>query len=109
MVLVVDIRHWLLPNGDAHPSLRTRVLRIARLIEYGGPLPPRHARETLVECSRRPRRKQCPGLLWVAKLDNGALEAHCELCNDETIHISGWDETIWAEGPMPPVPLTNTH
>jgi hypothetical protein len=38
MVLIVDIRDWIDEHGMPVPALRRRVLRIARLIEYGGPL-----------------------------------------------------------------------
>jgi hypothetical protein len=105
MVLVVDIRHWLLPNGDPDPRLRRQVLRHAPLIEYGATLSPGYTRETLVECSHRPGRKPCPGLLWVFKLDDGTIEATCVVCKDQQIFISGWEETTWAEGPMEPVPV----
>lgn len=103
MVCVVDIRDWLLPNGQPHPRLRRQVLRHAQLIEYGAPLSPGYTRETLVQCSRRPGRKPCPGLLWVFKLDDGTIEAACVTCKDEQIFISGWEHTLWAEGPMEPV------
>jgi hypothetical protein len=109
MVLVVDIRHWLLPNGDPHPRLRRQVLRIARLIEYGGQLEVGYTRETLIECSRRPNRAPCPGLLWVFKIQDGTIEATCMICKNERIHISGWQETEWADGPMAPVPVHSEH
>jgi hypothetical protein len=90
MTLVVDIRHWLDENGDPHPKVRRQALRVARLIEYRGPLRERQMRETLIECTRRPARKACPGLLWVAKTDDGTIEAFCQLCDAERIYISGW-------------------
>jgi hypothetical protein len=40
-MLIVDPHHWLDENGDLpvdNPRLRRQVLRVARLIEYGGPL-----------------------------------------------------------------------
>ena len=69
-ILVVDIRHWLddagqLPEGPVR--LRQQALRIARLIEYAATLRPKTMGETPVECSRRPGRKRCMGLLWVEK------------------------------------------
>lgn len=105
MVFVVDIRDLLDEHGYPAQPTRRRGLRLARLIEYGGPLTPRHTRETLVECSRRPRRKPCEGLLWVVKTDDHRIEAFCPVCKQELIVISGWEETDWAEGPMEPAPL----
>jgi hypothetical protein len=100
---VIDIRHWLDDDGKPAAPVRRRALRIARLIEYGGHLEVGYARETLVECSRRIERRPCPGLLWVAKAENGTLEASCLVCRRERLVISGWEDTEWADGPMEPV------
>ena len=103
MALIVDIRHWLDEYGQPAPPVRRQALRIARLIEYGGPLAPRQGRFTLVECSRRPARRACEGLLSVVKVSDDAIEAHCESCHQEHIVITGWQDTEWADGPMEPV------
>ena len=103
MTRVIDIRHWLDEKGDPHPRLRSQVLRVARLIEYGGPLAIGHVRETLVECSRRPGRKPCLGLLWVVKTERGTLDALCYTCESDHVVISGWQDTQWADGPMEPL------
>lgn len=105
MQLSVDIRDWLNDHDEpATSELRPRVLRIARLIEYGGPLKPGETRLTLVECSRRPGRKACEGLLWVTKTDDDYLVATCPTCEDESITISGWQDTLYAAGPPEPLP-----
>lgn len=75
---------------------------MARLIEYGGQLEPGQVRETLVECSRRPKRKPCPGLLWVEKLPDETIAAFCLVCQMEETFIHHWQETMWADGPMEP-------
>jgi hypothetical protein len=105
MVLNVDIRHWLTETGEPHPRVRRQALRIARLIEYGGPLEPGQMRETLVECSRRPERRPCSGLLWVVKTQDGHVDAFCRICKQERVYISGWQETEWADGMMEPVDI----
>jgi hypothetical protein len=110
-MLIVDPWHWLDKNGDVpadNPRMRRQVLRIARLIEYGGPLQPLHTRETLVECSRRPGGKPCPGLLWVTKNASDGIEASCAVCDNQEIVINNWQETQWAEGMMEPLPLDST-
>ena len=102
-MLVVDPWHWLREDGslpDAPPRLRANALKVARLIEYGGPLEPGHCRETLVECGKRPGRRPCPGLLWVTKLPDNAIHAECMVCRQDEVHISNWEETEWADGPM---------
>src|SRR5262249_8893553 len=51
-MVVVDPHHWLLEDGSLPTEnlrLRRRALRIARTIEYGGPLRRGETRETLVE------------------------------------------------------------
>ena len=101
MALVIDIRHWLDEHGEPVPAVRRRALRVARLIEYGGPLAPRHTRPTLVECSRR----GCHGLLWVVKQPGGTIDALCPDCEREHLVIEGWESTCWAEGPLPALPV----
>jgi hypothetical protein len=106
-MLVVDVHHWLdggeLPHHDLR--LRRRVLRIARFIEYGGPLDVRESRETLMECKRRPGGKPCPGLMWVSKRGAPDFEilAYCVVCGEQEAAIYNWADTDWAGGMMAPV------
>lgn len=105
-MLVIDPWELLKTDGslpDGPPAKRASAIRIARLIEYGGPLEPGHCRETLVECGRRPQKKPCPGLLWVTKQSDGSLHAGCMVCKQEELRIRNWEDTLWAEGPMDPV------
>lgn len=107
-MLVVNVNDWLdqdgsLPTKDKR--LRRRVLRIARLIEYGGPLDYHETRETLVECMKRPHGKACQGFVWVVKTEGDNIHAYCPMCDSEEACISGWQTTIWAQGAMPPVNL----
>jgi hypothetical protein len=101
--LSVDIRHWLDEHGAPGAPVRRRALWIARMIEYGGPLEPGFARETLIECTQRPQRRPCQGFLWVAKRPDGLIDAWCPACDQVNILISGWEDTFWAHGPMEPV------
>ena len=101
----IDIRHWLASDGELPANnlrLRRQALRVARLIEAGGPLEPGQYRETLVDCTARPARKSCLGLVWVEKLADGRLEASCPACQRERVFIAGWEHTKWAGGPMGP-------
>ena len=110
MTLVVDINRWLDKDGDVpteNPSLRRAALHIVRFIEYGGPLRQLHGRETLIECKRRPGGKACKGWMWVVKQNDNRIQVHCPLCHEVEAVISGWEETLWAEGPMEPVPMTD--
>jgi len=105
MALIVDIRHWLDERGDlprVNLQIRRQALRIAQLIEAGGPLETGQFRETLVACSSRPGRKPCLGLLWVEKAEDDRIWAYCVACKREEIWISGWQDTLWADGPMEP-------
>ncbi len=108
MTLVVDINHWLDEGGGlptANLRLRRNALRIATLIEYGANLEPGEGRETLAACRRRPARAQCLGMLWVVKLPDNRIEAYCNVCRDTEAVISGWEDTIWADGMMPAIPM----
>jgi hypothetical protein len=103
MAQEINIQHWLDASGDPVPTLRRQVLRIARLIEYGGQLEVGQIRGTLVECSRRVERRACQGLLWVGKIDPATIEAVCMSCRREHLLVSGWEDTEWASGPMEPL------
>jgi hypothetical protein len=104
-MFVVDPWHWLEEDGSLPTTdvkQRRRALRVARLIEYGGPLTQGQARETLVECTRRPNGQRCPGLLVVVKTDDQAIFCTCPVCQGEEILIRNWEQTAWAEGPAEP-------
>lgn len=106
MLLVVDFQHWLDQDGNLpHDDLRfrRRVMRVARFVEYGGTLPPRSVRETLVECKRRPAHKSCPGLMWVRKEPDKSIVAFCPACDEAEMVISNWEGTAWANGMMEPL------
>lgn len=108
-MLVVDPWHWLTEDGHFiadNPRLYRRMLRIARLIEYGGELDKREMRETLMECARRPKGKACPGLMWVVKTQKDEILAHCMICRTEEVLIHNWQKTDWAGGMMKPVPVS---
>jgi hypothetical protein len=102
--LSVDIRHWLDEHGAPAEPVRSKALWVARMIEYGGPLEPGFMRETLIECTMRPKRRRCLGLLWVMKRPDDRIEAWCGVCEQLLVVVSGWRETEWAEGMMEPVP-----
>ncbi len=104
MVTVVNPWHWLNQDGSfpSDPRIRARILRVAQCIEYGGPLSHGFARETLVPCRRRPKRKPCPGLLWVLKQSDDAILAFCNTCHEDEYLIYEWEDTLWADGVMEP-------
>jgi hypothetical protein len=108
-VYVTRATHFLADDGGLPDSDDTRVrkaaLRVAGLIEAGGPLRVGQMRETLVACDRRIERKPCPGLLWVRKADDGRIHAWCFVCRRWEMWLSDWEDTEWAEGPMEAVPV----
>ena len=107
--MVVNIGDWLVGDDipDGPPRLRRNALRIARLIEYGADLPQLHACETLIECKQRPGRKPCSGWMWVYKQNDDRIQADCPTCHEVEAIISGWQDTVWAEGQMEPVPTAD--
>lgn len=102
MACIIDIRCCLDESGNPVPELRRRILRLARLIEYGGPLVHGAARRTLVECQCRPGRHPCAGLLWVIKTEDDLISTWCPICDSQEVSIMGWEETEWADGPCSP-------
>lgn len=107
LITVVNPHHWLQDDDSfpEDPRLRSRMIRVAQCIEYGGPLPRGHTRETLVPCRRRPGRQACTGLLWVLKQSDDAIHAFCRVCEADEFLIYEWEDTIWAEGPMESVDI----
>ena len=106
-MLIVDPWHWLEPDGSfpsANPHLRRQILRVARFIEYAGPLKHGESRGTLVECKKRPNGKPCNGLMWVEKeAEHDTIHAFCIGCGTAEAVISNWQKTPWADGMMEPV------
>lgn len=92
---------WAAPLGP--PNLRSRALRVAQCVEYGGPLQRGYWRETLVPCQRCPNGTACPGLLAVLKQSDDAILAFCLICKSDEYLIYEWEDTLWAKGPMEPV------
>jgi hypothetical protein len=107
-MLVVDPHHWLMEDGSIPTHdlrLRRNILRVARFIEYGGPLEPGEYQQTLIECARKPGRKPCLGLMVVMKTKDDTLLGFCPKCGVEEVLISNWQDTRWAEGaPLPLMP-----
>ena len=106
MMLIVDPWHWLNADGSLPVNnlpLRRQVLRVARLIEYGGPLAQGNTRETLVECTRRRDRNPCPGFLVVEKTADDRIHANCGVCGNDELLISNWHDTPWADGMLGPL------
>jgi len=108
MTLYVDPWHWLMPDGsfpEDNLRLRRNILKIARVIEYGALLRKKEGRETLIECTKRPNRKQCTGLLWVLKRPDSSLILFCPVCQTEHMVVNNWEETMWSVGQAMPVPV----
>jgi hypothetical protein len=103
MPMVVDINHWLTERGEIPlkpAQLRANALRVVAFIEAGGPLEVGFTRETVTPCKTR----GCPGLMWVAKVSSDRLEAFCRGC-EALVVVTGWEHSLWADGPMEPMPL----
>lgn len=101
MTLIVNPWHWLTPDGEIPqhiPDLRRNILRVARVIEYGALLASGEFRDTLIECTKRPAGKQCPGLQVVMKNGDDSILAYCPICETDHILVHDWRGTKWAHG-----------
>jgi len=100
-MLIVDPFHWLDRNGEIptdNLKLRTRLLSVLRVIEYGSTLQRGESCETLIECKKRPGGRRCLGLLRVTKTKDDSLFAFCPQCDAEHMLVSNWQNTKWALG-----------
>ena len=103
---IIDVTDWLDQRGQIPVNdlrLRRQVLRVAQFIESGGPLRRSEFRETLVACRRRPRGRDCVGLMWVTKNQDDSILSYCLVCETDEALIRGWQDTDWADGPMDPI------
>jgi hypothetical protein len=107
MTKVVNPWHFLDEDGGFpdDPAARSRAIRIAQCIEYGGNLQRGHSRETLIQCRRRPDGAACPGLLHVLKQKDDAILVFCVICEVDEYLIYEWEDTLWAEGQMEPIDI----
>jgi hypothetical protein len=108
MTLYVDPWHWLMPDGELPEDnirIRRNLLKVARVIEYGALLQKNEGRETLIECTKRPNRKLCTGLLWVLKSPDSSLMAYCPVCETEHMVVYNWEDTLWSNGQSLAVPV----
>jgi hypothetical protein len=102
MVRVMDATD-LLCDGDLPPEdspSRLQALRVARLIEYAGPIGRGESCVTLFECPLRPGRRRCFAFLWVKKDMDDRIVASCPRCGQVLFIISNWRGTLWSDGPM---------
>jgi hypothetical protein len=112
--VVINPGDWLEDDGSLplmQKAQRRRALRLARFIEYGGPLAAGESRQTLVECVRRPGFERCLGLMWVIKTppEIDAIDAFCPVCLTYEARIVGWQDTLWADGMMEPLRRPSIH
>jgi len=89
-MLIVDLRHWLLPDGSLVPQARLAP-HIALIVEcatscFGEGM-------TTMVCRHHDTRRQCDGQICIANKD-GALDWICSSCDDGGI-ITGWKGTRW--------------
>ena len=100
-MLIVDPFHWLDRDGDipaGNLRLRTRLLSVLRVIEYGSALRQGESCGTLIECKKRPGGRRCLGLLRVTRTKEDSLFAFCPQCDGEHMLVSNWQKTKWARG-----------
>src|SRR5262245_32402136 len=99
MMLIVNPWDWLDPNGEIpteNKRLRSRIISVLRVIEYGAALRTGMDRETLIECKRRPVGVPCSALLVVEKREDSALLVYCPKCDTEQMLVHNWQKTKWA-------------
>ena len=89
-MLIVDLRHWLLPDGSLVPEARLAP-HIALIVEcatncFGDGM-------TTMVCRHRDTRRQCDGLICIANKE-GTLHWACASCADGGV-ITGWQGTRW--------------
>lgn len=106
-VTVLDLHDWLDDKGGlpAQGPLRTKAVRAAQCIEYGGKLEREEGRATLIPCRFRPGGEPCAGFLLVIKQPDDSILALCGDCEQEEFVIRNWQDLPYAQGQAEPVRL----
>jgi hypothetical protein len=93
---VIDISHYLLPDGTPAPGPPARYAHYFGSIAAAATTQPSGVwKDMAVQCRRRPGRKPCPGHIRVKRIDNPArVEWYCTSCDDNGL-VEGWQGTQW--------------
>lgn len=93
---IVDITHYLLPDGLLVPGPAGRIAAyFGSIVSAATTQPSGTWRDMAVQCRRRPGRKPCPGHIRIRRLDVPLrIEWHCSSCDDNGT-IEGWRGTLW--------------
>lgn len=89
-MIVVDLRHWLLPSGDLYPAAKLAphvalVVECATVVLETG--------ITAMACRHREGRRRCPGHILVG-MDGESIAWSCIACGDDGV-VSGWSGSSW--------------
>ena len=83
------------PDVDIPNAARRLTEYIGSIIEAATAQPPMEVQDTKLRCRRRPRRKPCPGHIFLFFDDKrGEIEWECNYCADRGV-ISGFEGTYW--------------
>lgn len=89
-MLVVDLRHWLLPSGDLAPAA-TLAPHVALVVECATVV--LETGITAMPCRHREGRRRCAGHLFVSR-EGDRIDWSCVACGDGGV-ISGWAGSQW--------------
>jgi hypothetical protein len=89
-MLVVDLRHWLLPSGDLHPAA-TLAPHVALVVECATVV--LETGITAMPCRHRDGRRRCAGHI-VVRMDGEHIDWSCVACGDDGV-VTGWTGSHW--------------
>lgn len=103
-MLVVDLRHWLLPSGDFHPAAKLAP-HVALIVECATAVPV--ASLTSMPCRHREGRRRCVGHI-LAAVEGEVISWSCNTCGDDGT-VSGWVGSRWDLTDAEPMPDDDDH
>lgn len=89
-MLIVDLRHWLLDDGNLAPQVRLAP-HIAMIVECATICVGEGM--TAMVCRHRETRRRCGGHVCI-RLKNDTIDWSCNACDDAGV-ITGWRGTRW--------------
>lgn len=102
-MLISDLAHFEGVDPQGHPAAYRIAQRLGEITYAATSIPADRTLRSALPCSRRPRRRPCPGYLVIVRSKLAVpprIEWRCSQCGDAGV-ITGWQESMFDLRPEP--------